>query len=110
MQDNYSLFCIIDDKGRILAMNKILFFTDLEKQKLMDDINNQLKIKNHLLKVLYENNRHKLKDYERNKLENKYKDQIILLDNIKSCCNTVKNRDDIQRLNKMIDYYNSLQI
>ncbi|MED4352193.1 hypothetical protein P9265_07570 [Schinkia azotoformans] len=90
-------------------MNKILFFTDKEKQSLIDEINNQLKIKNHLLKVLYENKRHKLKDYERNKLANKYKDQIILLDNMKGCCNTVKNRDDIHRLNSIIEFYNKLQ-
>lgn len=91
------------------AMNKVLFFTETDKQRLSNEINNELKIKNRLLKVLQENDNHKLNATERNKLANKYQDQIMLLESIRSTAGTVKNREDVQRLNSMIDYYKSLE-
>ena len=78
------------------AMNKVLFITEIDKQRLSNEINNELKIKNRLIKVLQQNSDHKLNATERNKLANKYQDQIILLESIRSLAGTGKNREDIQ--------------
>ncbi|HHY21764.1 MAG TPA: hypothetical protein GX525_07745 [Bacilli bacterium] len=89
-------------------MGKVLFLGQAEKEQLVQEINSQLKIKNNLLRVLFENNEHKLSRPEYRKLVNKYEEQIYLLERARRLAEEAKSREQINQLNKLIEFYHTL--
>lgn len=90
-------------------LNKVLFFDEKEKMKFIAYLNNDLKIKNRLLKLIISNPDKKTSRIESGKKTFKYEQQIGMLQNILSQAMNTKSRDDIQKLNTMIDGYHSLE-
>lgn len=86
-------------------MKKILFLNEKTIKDLEISINKQLEIKNRLLKMLYENDNHKLKPKELNTLHNKYMEQIFILDLLQSKLHLNANRHIISEINRLIDQY-----
>jgi hypothetical protein len=87
-------------------MRKILFLDNSTRKELQNSVNKQLEIKNRLLKLLFENENHKLSSKEINLLHNKYQEQIYILDLIQSNLQLGTNRKIIQDINRLIDLYN----
>ncbi|MFN7249489.1 MAG: hypothetical protein ACK4M9_01645 [Anaerobacillus sp.] len=91
-------------------MRKILFLDEDTRINLQKSVNKQLEIKNRLLKLLFENENHKLSSKEVNVLHNKYQEQIYILDLIQSNLQLGTNRKVIQDINRLIDIYNKSDI
>lgn len=88
-------------------MKKILFLEESKRTQLNREINHQLKIKNNLLRVLYENDAHKLSRVELQKLVNKHEEAIFLLERIRRLVNEASHREDIKYINELIEFYHS---
>ena len=89
-------------------MNKILFVTDQEKIQILNELNESLETKNRLLKLIITNPDKKTSTTTRRKKQTRYEEQITLLEGIKSLLQSCKSREDVQKLNKMIDYFNTI--
>jgi hypothetical protein len=90
-------------------LKKVLFFEGKEKQEFIANLKNQLEIKNRLLGLIITNNDRKTSSLESSKKAFKYEQQIYILQNMLNHCNSIKSRDDIRLLNKMIEQYNALE-
>lgn len=90
-------------------MRKNLFLDDTSRKNLQLAVNQQLRMKNHLLKVLFENDDHKLKSKEFNALSNKYQEQIIILDLIQSKLYLGATRKHIQEINQLITHFEEIE-
>ena len=89
-------------------MNKILFFQEKEKRAFIATINNELKIKNRLLGLILSNPDRKTNALESSRKAFKYEQQIMLLHNMQKLAGNVRSREDIGKLNKMIEAFQSL--
>lgn len=89
-------------------MNKVLFFNNKVKAKLLNDINESLRTKNRLLMLILTNPDKKTNVATRNKKQTKYEEQIIVLENIKQLVESCSTREDLESVNNMIRYYNTL--
>ena len=89
-------------------MNKILFFQEKEKRTFIAAVNNELKIKNRLLGLILSNPDRKTGALESSRKAFKYEQQIMLLQNMQKLAGNVRSREDIRKLNKMIEEYQSL--
>lgn len=94
--------------SEVRNVGKVLFLGQAEKEQLVQEINSQLKIKNNLLRVLFENNEHKLSRPEYRKLVNKYEEQIYLLERARRLAEEAKSREQINQLNKRIEFCHTL--
>lgn len=90
-------------------MNKILFFDAKEKNEFISSLQEQLKIKNRLLGMIISNPERKTSVHESSNKAFKYEDQIIMLEKMHTFCMNIRVREDIQKLNAMIDSYNAIQ-
>ncbi|MBE4907198.1 hypothetical protein IMZ08_03885 [Bacillus luteolus] len=89
-------------------MNKVLFFNNEGKAKLLNVINEILRTKNRLLMLILTNPDKKTNVATRNKKQSKYEEQIIVLENIKQLVESCSTREDLESVNNMIRYYNTL--
>nr|WP_304220048.1 hypothetical protein [Fredinandcohnia onubensis] len=86
-------------------MKKILTLNNDEKSDLLIQLNEKLKTKNRLLKLIIMNPDKNAEVLERSKKQRRYEEQIYLLGSIKDLVLSSTNRQDIQRINSMIEYY-----
>ena len=89
-------------------MKKILTLSSNEKSDLLNLINMRLETKNRLLKLILMNPDKNANVLERRKKQSRYEEEIFLLERLKGMVNTCTSREDIQRINSMIDYYKSI--
>ncbi|MCT8137604.1 hypothetical protein H1D32_07490 [Anaerobacillus sp. CMMVII] len=90
-------------------MKKILFLNEITSKELHQSVNKQLEIKNRLLKMLYENTNHRLNPRELSLLQNKYQEQIFILDLIQNKLHLVTNRQGVQEINRLIEKYSQIE-
>ena len=90
-------------------MNKILALSDKEKSGLLIRINEKLGTRNRLLQLILMNPDIKGNVQERRKKQSRYEEQIYLLENLRGMVHSCSSREDVQRINSLIDYYKSIE-
>lgn len=91
-------------------MRKILFLDEKTKKDLQLNIDDHFKIKNRLIRMLFENDDHILSNKNLNNLHNKYQEQIVILDLINSILMSGKSRQQVQEVNRLINEFNNIEI
>ncbi|MFS0862252.1 hypothetical protein [Fredinandcohnia sp. 179-A 10B2 NHS] len=89
-------------------MDKILYINNESTSKLLTQVNDQLELKNRMLKLIITNPEKKTTVATRQKKQTRYEDQIALLENLKSLIHYCRTREDLQKINSLIEYYNRL--
>ncbi len=87
-------------------MDRLLFWDDKIKKKVLQQINNQLEIKNRMLKLIKFNENSKSSVSVRNKKINKLEEQIVLLQILQGKCLSVASKEDLEEINIMIEQFN----
>lgn len=90
-------------------MDKILYLNNESTSKLLAQANKQLDLKNRMLKLILTNPQKKTTVATRLKKQSRYEDQIALLEKLKNLIHSSQTRDDLQRINSLIEYYNKLK-
>jgi hypothetical protein len=89
-------------------MKKVLFLQEKDKEELMNQINKSLETKNRLLKLIITNTNKKTSPSISREKQFRYEEQIMLLETIKGMVISCNSREQLQKINTMIDSYNSL--
>ncbi|WP_409303051.1 hypothetical protein [Peribacillus sp. SCS-155] len=89
-------------------MNKILFLQNKDKPLILQQINSSLETKNRLLKLIITNPDKKTSITVSREKRFRYEEQIMMLEKIKDMVISCNSRDQLKKINSMIEYYNSL--
>ncbi|MGJ7913812.1 hypothetical protein [Neobacillus sp. LXY-1] len=89
-------------------MKKILFLQENDRKEVLNEINANLETKNRLLKLILLNPDKKVSKNITREKQFRYENQIALLERIKGMVITCNSRQQINEINKLIEYYQSL--
>jgi hypothetical protein len=92
----------------IFNMKKVLFLIEKDKKAFLNEINESLKIKNRLIKLIITNPDKKVSLTISRRIQFKYEEQILLLERIRSMVISCTTREQLGIINKMIARYNSI--
>jgi hypothetical protein len=92
----------------IFNMKKVLFLIEKDKKALLNEINESLKIKNRLIKLIITNPDKKVSLSISRRIQFRFEEQILLLERIRSMVISYETREQLGIINKMIDRYNSI--
>jgi hypothetical protein len=90
-------------------MNKVLFLQEKDKNKLLNELSQILETKNRLLRLIITNPDKKTSARISRENQTRYEEQIILLEKIRGMILSCDSREKLQKINRIIDHYNSLE-